>query len=218
MSERRIAGGVLCSAAMALATTTGAHALDEVSMGTGWLAQAEHGGFYQAVADGTYEKYGLKVTILMGGPQSPNRARLIAGQVQFIQGSTLGALDAVANDIPTTTVAAIFQKDPQALLAHPGTGIETIADLAKLETIFLGGDGYDTFFRWLKATYPGFQDSQYKPYTYNPAPFIADPKSGQQAYITSEPLNIRKQAGWEPQAFLLADYGYTGYATTIETQ
>jgi NitT/TauT family transport system substrate-binding protein len=218
MSDRRNARSVLGSVAMALATTTSAYALDEVSMGTGWLAQAEHGGFYQAVADGTYEKHGLKVTILMGGPQSPNRARLIAGQVQFIQGSTLGALDAVANEIPTTTVAAIFQKDPQALLAHPGVGIETIADLAKLETIFLGGDGYDTFFRWLKATYPGFRDSQYKPYTYNPAPFIADPTSGQQAYITSEPLNIRKQAGWDPQAFLLADYGYTGYATTIETQ
>jgi NitT/TauT family transport system substrate-binding protein len=218
MSDSTRMAGPFGAASLLLLTSTSALALDEVTLGTGWLAQAEHGGFYQAVADGTYEKHGLKVTILMGGPQSPNRARLIAGQVQFIQGSTLGALDAVANEIPTTTVAAIFQKDPQALLAHPGVGIESIADLAKLETIFLGGDGYDTFFRWLKATYPGFRDSQYKPYTYNPAPFIADPASGQQAYITSEPLNIKKQAGWDPMAFLLADYGYTGYATTIETQ
>ncbi len=196
----------------------GAAPPDHVTLGTGWLAQAEHGGFYQALADGTYASMGLDVTIAMGGPQTPNGARLVAGQIQFLQGTTLGAMDAVGARLPIVTVAAIFQKDPQAILAHPDQHLSSIADLASLKTLYLAGDGYDTYFRWLKSNYPGFRDDQYKPYSYSPAPFIVDPRSGQQAYITSEPYSIEKQAGWWPKAFLLADYGYDGYATTIETQ
>jgi NitT/TauT family transport system substrate-binding protein len=201
-----------------LATAGVARALDKVVLGTGWLAEAEHGGFYQAVADGTYAKMGLDVTILMGGPQVPNRAKLIAGQVQFLQGSTFEAFDEVDNNIPVITVAAMFQKDPQAILAHPDQHIDDMGDLAKLDKLYLAGDGYDTFFRWMKAKYPGFRDEQYAPYTFNPGPFIANPRVGQQAYITSEPFAIEKMTGWAPKAFLLADYGYDAYATTLETQ
>ncbi|MGF6227492.1 NitT/TauT family transport system substrate-binding protein [Inquilinus ginsengisoli] len=195
-----------------------ASAADKVSFGTNWLAQAEHGGYYQAVADGTYAKYGLDVTIVMGGPQAANRARLVAGQIDFFMGGTLDAFDSVKEGVPVINIAAIFQKDPQVLMAHPDQGIETIADLAKLDTLFLSGEGYDTYYRWLKSAYPGFRDEQYKPYTFNPAPFIADPKSGQQGYLTSEPRDIEKQAGWKPKVFLLADNGYEAYSTTIAAQ
>ncbi|MCL6707312.1 ABC transporter substrate-binding protein [Pseudomonas sp. R2.Fl] len=194
-----------------------AHALDEVSYGTNWLAQAEHGGFYQAVADGTYEKYGLKVTIVQGGPQAANRALLIAGKVEFYMGGQLQGLDAVKEGIPLVDVASIFQKDPQMLMAHPDQGIETFADLAKLDTLFMGKDGYVTYYEWMKKNFEGFTDEKYKPYTFNPAPFIADPKSGQQGYLTSEPYEIEKQAGWTPKVFLLADNGYSPYSTMITT-
>lgn len=209
--------------ALALGLTAGmaagaASAADKVSFGTNWLAQAEHGGYYQAVADGTYAKYGLDVTIVMGGPQAANRARLVAGQIDFFMGGTLDAFDSVKEGVPVINIAAIFQKDPQVLMAHPDQGIETIADLAKLDTLFLSGEGYDTYYRWLKSAYPGFRDEQYKPYTFNPAPFIADPKSGQQGYLTSEPRDIEKQAGWKPKVFLLADNGYEAYSTTIAAQ
>ncbi|MGO1079732.1 ABC transporter substrate-binding protein [Inquilinus sp. CA228] len=209
--------------ALALGLTAGmaagaASAADKVSFGTNWLAQAEHGGYYQAVADGTYAKFGLDVTIAMGGPQAANRARLVAGQIDFFMGGTLDAFDSVKEGVPVINIAAIFQKDPQVLMAHPDQGIETIGDLAKLDTLFLSGEGYDTYYRWLKSAYPGFRDEQYKPYTFNPAPFIADPKSGQQGYLTSEPRDIEKQAGWKPKVFLLADNGYEAYATTIAAQ
>ncbi|TSD83457.1 ABC transporter substrate-binding protein [Mycobacterium sp. KBS0706] len=203
------------TAALSAGTATAA---DKVSFGTNWLAQAEHGGYYQAVADGTYAKAGLDVTIVMGGPEAANRARLVAGQIDFFMGGTLDAFDSVKEGVPVINVAAIFQKDPQVLMAHPDQGIETIGDLAKLDTLFLSGEGYDTYFRWLKSAYPGFRDEQYKPYTFNPAPFIADPKSGQQGYLTSEPRDIEKQAGWKPKVFLLADNGYTAYSTTIAAQ
>ena len=195
-----------------------AFALDEVTYGTNWLAQAEHGGFYQAVADGTYEKYGLKVTIVQGGPQSSNRSLLIAGKVDFYMGGPLGEMDAVKQGIPLVDVAAIFQKDPQILIAHPDQGIEKFEDLAKLDSIFMSKDGYVTYFEWMKKNFKGFSDAQFKPYTFNPAPFLADPKSSQQGYLTSEPYEIEKQAGWAPKVFLLADHGYDPYSTMITTQ
>eukprot|EP01032_Pedospumella_encystans_P002793 gene2793-3283_t len=143
----------LMGLAASLTSTSTALALDEVTYGTNWLAQAEHGGFYQAVADGTYEKYGLKVTVVQGGPQAANRALLIAGKVDFYMGSPLGEMDAVKEGIPLIDVAAIFQKDPQVLLAHPDQGIEKFADLAKLDSIFMGKDGYVTYYEWMKKNF-----------------------------------------------------------------
>jgi NitT/TauT family transport system substrate-binding protein len=195
-----------------------AQALDEVTFGTNWLAEAEHGGYYQAVADGTYEKYGLKVTIRQGGPQAANRALLVAGRIDFYMGGNLlEAYSAIEQGIPTVVVAAIFQKEPQVLLAHPGQGIEKFEDLQKLK-LFLSNDGVVSFFQWMKSAYPGFTDEQVRPYTFNPAPFIADKRSAQQGYITSEPFAIEREGGFKPKIFLLADAGFDTYSTTIETR
>lgn len=195
-----------------------AAALDEVRFGTNWLAQAEHGGFYQAVADGTYERYGLKVTIIQGGPQSANRALLLAGKVDFyMAGNMIQPLLAIPEGIPIVEVAAIFQKDPAALLVHPQAPVETFADLSKLPTLFISKDAYATWFRWMMAAYPGFREEQMKPYTFNAASFIADPLSAQQGYVTSEPYAIEKEGGFTPKVFLLADAGFDTYSTLIET-
>jgi len=115
------------------------------------------------------------------------------------------------------SVASIFQKDPQILMAHPDAGIEKFEDLAKAGSIFMGKDGYVTYFEWMKKNFKGFSDAQYKPYTFNPAPFIADKKSAQQGYLTSEPYEIEKQAGWKPKVFLIADAGFGPYSTMITT-
>ncbi|MBZ9938771.1 ABC transporter substrate-binding protein [Mesorhizobium sp. BR1-1-16] len=202
----------------ALVAAGQAFALDEVSFGTNWLAQAEHGGFYQAVADGTYEKYGLKVKILQGGPQAANRALLLAGKANFyMAGNLLEPFSSVEQGVPLVEVAAIFQKEPQVLIAHPDIGIDTFEDLAKLPTIFMGKDGFSSYFQWMKSAFPGFKDEQYKPYTFNPAPFLADKNSAQQGYITSEPFEIERQGGFKPKLFLLADSGFDTYSTMIET-
>jgi NitT/TauT family transport system substrate-binding protein len=199
------------------ASLTSAQALDAVTFGTNWLAQAEHGGYYQAVADGTYEKYGLDVTIRQGGPQAANRSLLVGGQIEFYMGGPTQAIDGVKEGIPTLTLASIFQKDPQVLLAHPGQGFDTFADLAKASKLILSKDGFISYFTWMKSAYEGFSDDMYEPYTFNPAPFIADERAVQQGYLTSEPYEIEKQAGWAPVVFLLADNGFAPYSTTIET-
>jgi NitT/TauT family transport system substrate-binding protein len=209
---------VLAATAILFGAAGSSEALDEVTFGTNWLAQGEHGGFYQAVADGTYERYGLDVTIRQGGPQAANRALLVAGEIDFYMGGALQALNAVAQGIPTRIVAAMFQKDPQILMAHPGEGIETFEDLASLDTIFMSREGYISYFSWMKAEFEGFSDEQYKPYAFSPTPFILDPRSAQQGYLSSEPFQVARETGWEPVVFLLADHGFAPYSTTIEAQ
>jgi NitT/TauT family transport system substrate-binding protein len=207
----------LAAGVAGLALAGPALALDEITFGTNWVAEAEHGGFYQALADGTYEKYRLKVTIAQGGPQKDNRALLLAGKVNFfMSGNMLQPLQAKVQDVPVIEVAAIFQKDPQVLLAHPEAGLKTFADLANLPTIFMSLEGFASYFPWLKQAYPGFKDEQYKPYNFDPQVFIVDKQSAMQGYITSEPFAVEKAAGFKPQEFLLADAGFNTPSTMIE--
>ncbi len=192
-----------------------AQTLDKVRFGTNWLAEAEHGGFYQSLADGTYKKYGLEVTIVPGGPNVNNRILLPAGKLDFfMSANSLQTFDAVANNIPTIAVAASFQKDPQVLIARPD--VKALEDLKKL-TLFVSKEGIVTYFQWLKAEY-GFDEKKVKPYTFNAQPFLADKNSAMEGYVTSEPYAIEKQAGFKPSVFLLADHGFNSYSTLIETR
>jgi NitT/TauT family transport system substrate-binding protein len=209
-----------CALSFALlvqANPSGAQALDKVTFGTNWVAQAEHGGYYQALADGTYRKYGLDVTILPGGPNANNRILLPVGKIDFyMSANLLQAFDAVAQNIPTVAVAASFQKDPQVLMAHPGQGIDKFEDLKKL-TILVSKEGMAGYYQWLKKDY-GFTDAQVRPYTFNPQPFLADKKMAMQGYVTSEPYAVETQGKFKPVIFLLADQGFSTYSTLIETR
>ena len=194
---------------------TQAQALDQVRFGTNWVAEAEHGGFYQAVADGTYKKYGLDVTIVPGGPNVNNRILLPVGKLDFfMSANSLQTFDAVEHNVPTIAVAASFQKDPQVLIARPG--VNKLEDL-KGYTLFVSKEGMTTYFQWLKADY-GFDETKVKPYTFNAQPFLADPHSAMEGYVTSEPYAIEKAAKFKPSVFLLADHGFNSYSTLIETR
>jgi len=193
-------------------------AADKVTFATNWKAEAEHGGFYQAIADGTYAKYNLDVTIRPGGPQSTaERTLLAAGKIEFMMGGNMiQALSATTESIPTRVVAGIMQKDPQCLIVHPGQGFDDFASLKKA-TLLIGKGGFASFYQWMIADY-GFTEGQVKPYTFNPAPFLADKKMAQQGYVTAEPFEVERQGGFKPVIYLLADQGFDTYATTIETR
>ena len=179
---------------------------------TNWYAEAEHGGFYEALAEGLYQKAGLDVTIRMGGPQVNGMQLLAAGQVDCFMGYDVQTMKAREQGIDAVTVAAAFQKDPQVMIGHPET-VKTMADL-KGKTILISGDSYTNYWPWLKTTY-GLSDSQTRPYTFNIQPFIADKNVVQQGYLSSEPYAIEKQAHFKPTVLLLADHGWPPYATTI---
>ena len=193
-------------------------ALDKVKFATNWLADPEAGGFFQAAADGTYEKYGLDVTIIPGGPQSNGALLLLFGKVDFFMGGDqIGDFLSAEAKLPLIAVAADFQKSPQILMSHPGVGLDHWDDLAKAKPVYVGAGAINTFYAWLKLTY-GFKDENIRPYNFNSAPFIHNKNSIQQGYVTAEPYAIEKQGGFKPNIFLLSDYGYSTYSTLIETR
>ena len=194
-----------------------AQAADKISFGLNWFPDTEHGGYYQAVVDGTYAKYGLDVTIVPGGPQANNGILLVAGKLDFYMGSNMiEAFSAVQEHVPIIVVAAEYQKDPQILMSHPGVGLDHITDLPKA-TAYIAKAGLVTYYAWLKSAY-GFKDENVKPYTYNSGPFIADKNSIQQGYVNFEPHEVEKNGGFKPNVFLLADFGFSTYSTTLVTR
>jgi NitT/TauT family transport system substrate-binding protein len=202
----------LSAAVATLALAGTAAAQEKFTYLTNWYAQAEHGGFYQALAAGLYKQEGLDVTIKMGGPQVNGMQLLAAGQTDCYMGFDVQTLKAREQGIAAVTVAAAFQKDPQVMIGHPET-VRKMEDL-KGKTILISADANTNYWPWLKATY-GLSDSQVRPYTFNIQPFVADKNVVQQGYLSSEPFAIEKEAKFKPTVLLLADYGWTPYSTTI---
>ena len=212
LRRRFIASGLASAALTGLARP--AAAATTIRFVTDWKAQAEHGGFYQAVAEGLYAKRGLEVKILQGGPDVNVPQLLAGGAADFGMGSnSFIPLNLVKGNIPLRAVMAIFQKDPQVLISHPRRDINSLADM-RGKPILISAATMTAFWPWLKAKF-GFQDSQIRKYTYNLAPFILDPNAIQEGYLTSEPFTVEQQAHLKPKIFLLADYGYPGYANMV---
>ena len=181
---------------------------------TDWRAEAEQGGFYEALAEGEYRKRGLDVELIQGGPGVNVPQLLASGAVQLGIGSnSFIVMNLAQQQVPVKAVAAFMQKDPQVLIAHPDPAINSIADM-KGHPILLSDASVSAFWVWLKAKY-GFTDAQVRKYTFNSAPFLADPRAIQQGYLTSEPYTIEKKTGVKPKVFLLADEGYPGYAAMV---
>ncbi len=199
--------------ALALAgAALAAGAAEKINFTTNWYAQAEHGGFYQAMAAGLYKKEGLEVTLRMGGPQVNIMQLLAAGQTDCVMGYDMQTFSAWEQGIQAVTVAAAFQKDPQVLIGHPGV-LNRLEDL-KGKTILISPAANTTYWPWLKDKYK-LDDSQKRPYTFNIQPFMADKNVVQQGYLSSEPYAIEKEAKFKPSVFLLSDYGWPPYSTTI---
>jgi len=209
----RTLGAVLV--ALAALVPAAASALDKVTLGTDWKAEAEHGGYYQAIATGIYAKYGIEVSLRQGGPQVNHAQLLAAGRLDFDETpNSFIPLNFVKEGIPMVAVAAMFQKDPMVLIAHAEAGYANLAAL-KGKPIMIGADTRVGVWLFLKSKF-GFSDDQIRPYNFNIAPFMADPKAVQQGYVTSEPFLIEK-AGGKPQVFLVANEGYATYASVIQT-
>jgi NitT/TauT family transport system substrate-binding protein len=198
--------------ATALLSAGAAQAQEKFLYLTNWYAEAEHGGFYQALAKGLYKQAGLDVTIKMGGPQVNGLQLLAAGQVDCFMGYDVQTMKAREQGINAVSVGAAFQKDPQVMIGHPGV-VDKFEDL-KGKTILVSGDSYTNYWPWLKTTL-GLADSQTRPYTFNIQPFIADKNIVQQGYLSSEPYAIEKNAKFKPSVFLLSDHGWPPYSTTI---
>jgi NitT/TauT family transport system substrate-binding protein len=214
--DRRRALGLACGPLLvALARPARAQALDKVSFHTDWRAEAEHGGFYQAIAAGIYRRHGIDCELRQGGPSLNISQLLLAGRVDMIISGSFGAFTFVREQAPFLTIAAIFQKDPQVLIAHPGAGVDGFEKL-KGRTLLIASGGRITYWPYLRKKY-GLKDEQVRPYNFQMAPFLADANSVQQGFLSSEPYSIAQALGKPPEVLLIADAGFSAYQTTIAT-
>jgi len=216
IDRRRTLGLLGGAAAASLVPVPGARVsaqtLDKVSYQTNWRAQAEHGGFYLAVTNGIYKKYGIDCDLRMGGPQQNPSQLLLGGRVDMIMSNSFEGIHYVRQNLPFLCIAAIFQKDPQVIISHPDVGHDTFPQL-KGKPILISAGARTSYWPFLRAKF-GFTDDQIRPYTFNMAPFLADKNISQQGFLSSEPFVIRK-AGVNPVVHLIADAGYGNYQTTI---
>jgi NitT/TauT family transport system substrate-binding protein len=194
--------------------TQAAHALDKVAFGLDWRAEAEYGGYYQALATGIYVRHGLEVSIRQGGPQVNQAQLLLARRLDFnLASNSFLALNFAREDLPFVAVAAMFQRDPAILLAHPGQGHDSFESL-RGTPVMLGADSRAGWWNFLRARF-GYTDAQVRPYAFSLAPFLADKQAVQQGYLGSEPFLVREAAGFDPVVLLLADAGYSGYGSLV---
>ena len=181
--DRRKALGLMGAASLVAVpgARVSAQTLDKVSYQTNWRAQAEHGGFYLAATNGIYKKYGIECDVRQGGPQQNPSQLLLGGRVDMIMSNSFEGINYAKENLPFLVIAAIFQKDPQVIISHPGVGHDKFEDL-KGKPILIGAGGRTSYWPFLKAKF-GFTDEQARPYTFNMAPFLADKQVSQQGFV-----------------------------------
>jgi NitT/TauT family transport system substrate-binding protein len=214
--DRRAALGLIAAPLLLpLARRPRAQMLDKLSFYTDWRAQAVHGGFYQAIAAGLYKARGLEVDLRQGGPSLNIGQMLLAGRVDMTMSNSFEAFTYVRVGAPFFTIAAIFQKDPQVMIAHPGSGFDSFEKM-KGRPLLISNGSRSTFWPYLRKKY-GLSDAQLRPYNFNMSPFLADPQAIQQGFVSSEPFSIAQALGKQPEVMLIADAGFSAYQTTIAT-
>ncbi|WP_421589055.1 ABC transporter substrate-binding protein [Rahnella aceris] len=201
------------STLIAGAFSLSAQADEKIALLTSWYAQAEQGGYYQALATGIYKRYGLDVSIQSGGPQINGMQLLLSKRADVIIGYDLQLLESAQRGFQAKAIAAPFQFDPQGLLTHASV---TSLDGLKDKTILVSSSGQSTWWPWLKARYQ-LSDSQVRPYTFNIQPFVADGNVAQQAYVSSEVFQAQK-AGVKSNFFLFSEHGYPPYGGILITR
>ncbi|MFH5925308.1 ABC transporter substrate-binding protein [Roseomonas xinghualingensis] len=190
-----------------------AQTLDKVSFQTDWRAQAEHGGYYQAVAKGIYRRYGIECDLRQGGAQLNPAQLLVTGRADMIMSNPFQPLNYVRDGLPFLCIAAIFQKEPVIFMTHEEAGIDSF-EAMRGKPMAISAASRVTHWPFLRSRF-GFDDSQIRPKSVSLQPFMADKKSIWQGFVSSEPF-AAMQAGIRPRVHMIADAGYDSYNTTID--
>src|SRR5277367_5958940 len=186
--------------------------LPKVRFKADWFPQAEHGGFYQALAKGYYKEAGIDVEIVPGGPGVPVDEILLAGQVDLAMGRSddIIAWDSVG--LPFVIVGVYMERDPQAILVHDESPVKTFADLNNRTIMGVQGSNW---IEYIRAHY--HIDFRLIPSNFGIAQFMADKDFIQQCFVTDEPYYIMKNGG-HPRTLLMSDSGFNPYRIIYTTE
>ncbi|MCC7144848.1 MAG: ABC transporter substrate-binding protein [Phycisphaeraceae bacterium] len=184
-----------------------------VRLALNWVAEPEFGGFYAAKEKGAYAQRSLEVEILPGGAGAPVVQMIASGQVEFGIVSADEVIIARSKGADVVGLFAVYQTNPQGIMAHAERGLRTLEEAFKSGTVAVEpGLPYVKFLRQLYGQ-PG---AQVVPYAGGVAAFLNDKNFAQQCFVFSEPLAAKRQ-GVQPQVFLIAESGYNPYAGVVAT-
>ncbi|MDB6093751.1 MAG: Myristoyl transferase [Verrucomicrobia bacterium] len=183
--------------------------LRKVVLQSDWFPQAEHGGFYQALAKGFYREAGLDVEILPGGPGATIKLNVAKGAADFGLYRSDDVIVAAARGLPLIMVAAVMQHDPEALLVHDSSPVKTLRDLHGRSVI---APPSMTWIPYVQKKYGIMFDL--RPLNYGLTVFLGDKNTIQQCMMTSEPFFAR-QHGAKVRVIRIADSGYDPYHAII---
>ena len=185
--------------------------LPKVRFKTDWFPQAEHGGFYQALAKGFYKEAGIDVEIVPGGPGVPVEDIVLAGQVDVAMGRSDDMIAWVSKGVPLMTVGVYMERDPQAILVHDEDSVRTFADLNGRTIMGVQGSNWIDY---IKVHY--HIDFNLIPSNFGIDQFMADKTFIQQCFVTNEPYYVRKNGG-HPRTLLMSDSGFNPYRVIYTT-
>ena len=178
-----------------------------------WVAEPEHGGFYQALAKGYFKAAGLDVTIVPGGPNGNVMQKIASGQADIGQSDSTNAILAIAQNTPMIAIGAVFQNDPSVLMLHDENPITRFEQLDG-KTIMARPEW--AFLPYLRKKY-GI-DFKVIPQNFSVANFIVDKNFIQQGYFIAEPYHITKEGAREPKYLYAWDAGFDAYTVLIANQ
>ena len=204
-----VTGGAAIAGTTVLGART-ARAATKVTFLANWYAEAEHGGFYHALASGLYEKAGLDVEIKQGGPQLNVTQLLLGGEADFIMGYDIQVLSGRERGLPVKAVATSFQVELQGIMVRPD--VKSLADL-KGRKIYVSSSAYTSYWPWLKKRF-GYTDDMAGTKSGGLQTFFADPTSGVTGYVTHEPF-VAMQRNVPVKFLMFSDEGYPTYTNPI---
>jgi NitT/TauT family transport system substrate-binding protein len=187
--------------------------LFKITVQLDWMAEPEHGGFYQAAARGFFRDEGLDVILLPGGPGAHVMPSVATGKADVGQAGDIETLLKQAEGLPFVQFAAVFQDDPAGILVHADSSVQRFEDLQGRTIIARPGWAFLDF---LKKKF-GLQLNVVAQ-NFSSAAFLSNREALQQGYYIAEPYHIIKAGGKMPRFLSTWDAGFRGYAVLVTSR
>lgn len=175
-----------------------------------WVAEPEHGGFYQAQAKGYFREEGLDVTLIPGGPGAHVMPSVATGKADIGQADSTNTLLQQAEGLPVVQFAAVFQDDPSGILVHADSSVRRFEDLQG-KTLIARPEW--AFLKFLQKKYN--LTFTITPQNFSVAAFLGNKEALQQGYFIAEPYHIVQAGGKQPRFLSTWDAGFRAYAVLV---
>lgn len=174
-----------------------------------WFPEPEHGGLFQAKAQGYFEQAGFTVDPVPFSGNVDVVQFVGAGKMPFGQAATSAVIQGVANEVPVKILASVFPNAPTVLMLHESNPIDTFEELDGQTIMARPGA---TFIPYLQQKFDIAFDVIASDFSLSR--FLNDPEFIQEGFYIAEFYFIREQ-GVTPKALRIWEAGFRNSLTMI---